>query len=228
MVITTRQKRQNLQNEMTPLKIHNKIIEEVSCHKVLGLTIDNNLSWTEHVNVLCKSLSKKVFQLSKVKHFLTFHARVLFFQAHIQSLIDYASTIWDGASANTLKPLMSLHRRSLKLILHKSTTLTNHDYKSLQILPLPLKLCYNKGIFMHKIMTDLAPPALKANFPMTSTREFPKIHILLPRIDLFKTSLLYSGGTLWNSLPNSVKSKSSSDSFKLQLRSYLFGKLDTE
>ena len=30
--------------------------------RVLGITIDNNLSWTPHVNALCKSISSKVFQ----------------------------------------------------------------------------------------------------------------------------------------------------------------------
>lgn len=225
MVITTRQKRQNLQTPMVPPKINNRAIEEVSSHKVLGVTIDNNLSWVEHINTLCKSVCKKVFQLSKVKHFLTFHARVLFFQGHIQSSIDYASTLWDGASANTLKPLMSLYKRSLKVVLKKTTTLTIEDYKLLQILPLQLKLSYNKGILMHKIMSNLSPPALKCNFHIISRPDSQKVIIPIPRIDLFKTSLIYSGGSLWNSLPNILKSKSSSEAFRTHFKTYLFQKL---
>ena len=227
MVITTRQKRQNLQTPMIPPKIQNKAIEEVSSHKVLGVTIDNNLSWMNHINNLCKSLSRKVFQLSKVKHFLNFHARVLFFHAHIQSLIDYASTLWDGASANTLKPLMSLHKRSLKLILKKPSTLTTEDYKILQILPLQLKFSYNKGILMHKIMSNLAPPTLTNTFQITSRHDSQKVNIPLPRIDLFKTSLVYSGGSLWNSFPNNLKSKSNSEAFRIHLKTYLFEKLES-
>ena len=99
----------------------------------------------------------KLWQLSKVKHFLNAHARKQFCPAHIQSFIDYASTLWDSASANTLEPLSSIHRRALKSILLKSTTLTAHDYKSLDILPLKSKLEYNKGIMMHKIVRDSAP-----------------------------------------------------------------------
>ena len=44
-----------------------------------------------------------------------------FFQAHIQSRIDYASTRWDSASESLLKPLKSLHRRAVKIILLKKT-----------------------------------------------------------------------------------------------------------
>ena len=40
-------------------------------------------------------------------------------QAHIQSRIDYASTLWDSASESLLKPLKSLHRRAVKIILLK-------------------------------------------------------------------------------------------------------------
>ena len=102
MAITTRQKRQNISSRM-PLYIGNEKIVEVTTHKVLGVTIDNNLSWTNHVNKLTKRVSQKLNQLTKIKHFLNVHARKLFFHAHIQPIIDYASTLWDSASANTLK-----------------------------------------------------------------------------------------------------------------------------
>ena len=93
MTITTRQKRQNISSRM-PLYIGNEKIVEVATHKVLGVTIDNNLSWTNHVNELTKRDSQKLHQLAKIKHFLNAHARKLFFHAHIQPIIDYASTLW--------------------------------------------------------------------------------------------------------------------------------------
>ena len=132
MTLTTRQKRQNISSRM-PLYTGN---ENVATHKVSGVTIDNNLSWTNHVNELTKRVFQKLHQLSKIKHFLNAHPRKLFYHAHIQPIIDYASTLWDSASANTLKPLVSIHKRALKLTLLKSTSLTAHDYKLLDVLPL--------------------------------------------------------------------------------------------
>ena len=174
MTITTRQKRQNISSRM-PLYIGNEKIVEVATHKVLGVTIDNNLSWTNHVNELTKRVSQKLYQLAKIKHFLNAHARKLFFHAHIQPIIDYASTLWDSASANTLKPLVSIHKRALKLTLLKSTSLTAHDYKLLDVLPLKLKLEYNKGINMHKIVTGYSPTTLKFNFHSNQNRHLHKI-----------------------------------------------------
>ena len=75
-----------------PLYIGNEKIVEVATHKVLGMTIDNNLSWKNNVNELTKRVSQKLYQLAKIKHFLIARARKLFY-AHIQPIIDYASTL---------------------------------------------------------------------------------------------------------------------------------------
>ena len=214
MLITTRQKRQNLSHELPPIYIKNQTIEQVTHHKVLGVTIDNNLSWYHHIHNLCKLIAPKVYQLSKIKHFLDFHSRKLFFQAHIQSSIDYASTLWDSASANTMKHLLSLHKRALKLILLKNTTLSKTDYNQLNILPLQSRLKYNKGLMMHKIMTGKAPPTLNDKFSIVNSRNTRKLCIPIPRIDLFKSSLCYSGSTLWNSLPESIKLIQCTTTFK--------------
>ena len=98
MILTTRQKRQLLHSPSAHLSVGNQQITEVSDHKVLGVTVDNNLTWGPHIPDLCKTTAKKVYQAAKLKHFLNFHARKTFFQAHIQSGIDYASTLWDSAS----------------------------------------------------------------------------------------------------------------------------------
>jgi hypothetical protein len=226
MNITTRQKRQTLTSCMPPICLENQTIEEVASHKVLGVTIDNNLSWTNHVNGLSKRISQKLYQLSKIKHFLNAHARKQFFHAHIQSPIDYSSTLWDSASANTLKPLLGIYKRALKLTLLKSTTLTTHDYKSLDVLPLKSKLEYNTGIIMHRIVTGIAPSTLIANFRTNAVRHTHKLIIPIPKLDLFKCSLIYSGGNLWNNLPTSIKNLTNYTAFKRTFKKHLMDKID--
>ena len=226
MTITTRQKRQNISSRM-PLYIGNDKIVEVATHNVLGVTIDNNLSWTNHVNELTKRVSQRLYQLAKIKHFLNAHGRKLFFHAHIQPIIDYASTLWDSASANTLKPLVSIHKRALKLTLLKSTSLIVHDYNLLDVLPLEFKLKFNKGIIMHKIVFGYAPSNLKLNFHSNQNRHSHKLVVPRPRLDLFKCSLMYSGGNLWNNLPLSIKILSDQKAFKKSFKQYLMEKITT-
>ena len=207
MLVTTRQKRQNLTVSLPPIRMYYQVVEETTSHKVLGVIIDNNLSWSPLITYLCKVISSKVLQLSKIKHFLNLHARKLFFHAHIQACLDCGSTLWDLACVSALKPLVSLHRRALKLILLKSTLLADADYKTLCILPLKLRFDLIKGIFMYKIMSESAPPYLKQLFQVNRSRGRNKISITIPRIDLFKSSLTYSGAVLCNSLPEPLKKK---------------------
>ena len=117
---------------------------------MLGITIDNNLSWTPHVNALFKKISTKLFQLSRLKYFVNFRTRKLFFTSHIQSFIDYGSTLWNSTSKSTLKPVHCLHRRALKLIVLKQSSLQQDDYNLLHFLPLHTRLKYNKGTYMGK------------------------------------------------------------------------------
>ena len=59
MLITNQQKRQNMTSKCPPLFIKHQTVEEVDSHTVLGVTVDNKLSWSEHVTALCKTASKK-------------------------------------------------------------------------------------------------------------------------------------------------------------------------
>ena len=68
-------------------------------HRILGIIVDNKLRWDTHTNTLCKTLSKHVFLLSKLKYIVDTDTLKLFFNAHIKSHIDYASVVWGGCTA---------------------------------------------------------------------------------------------------------------------------------
>ena len=102
----------------------------------------------------------------------------LFFQAHIQSRIDYASALWDSASEPLLRSLKSLYRRTVKIILLKYTSLTNDDYKKTTILPLKHRLMYNKARFMHKILYYLVKECISTFIP-----EITQENLMYPCLD---------------------------------------------
>ena len=128
MILTTRQERQLLHSPSAHLSFGNKQITEVSDHKVLGVTIENKLTWGPHIRDPCKTTAEKKSNIQqKLSIFLTFMPEKTFFQAHIQSGINYASTLWDSASDSLQKPLKSLHMRAIKTVLLKRTSLNNNN-----------------------------------------------------------------------------------------------------
>ena len=162
-----------------------------------------------------------MYQLSKIKNFLNIDSRKTFFHAHILSILDYASTLWDNASESNIKLLSRLHKRAIKLILLKSSTLTSTDYKHLDILPFQKRLIFNKSIYMHKILHGKAPKKVKENFATNPNRHTHMLTFPRPRNNVFKSSLLFSGSSLWNNLPSSMKNIPGKASFKIQIKQYL-------
>ena len=218
MILTTRQKRQLLHSPSAHLSIGNQQITEVSYHKVLGVTIA--IIWPVALTFVNYGKKKKPTNQQKWSIFLTFMSEKRFFQAHIQSGIDYASTLWDSASDSLQKPLKSLHRWAIKTAILKRTSLTNKDYKVAQILPLSSRLMSNKARFVHKIVSGRAPIYLstKLLINQSSRNSSRKLNVPIPRIDLFKSSLVYSGPALWNSLPSELRLQSVLQCLKSVLR----------
>ena len=62
--------------------------------KVLGIIIDNNLTWSQHVDKVGKKITTNLWLLSRIKEYLTIPQRVKFYKTYIQPHIDYCNTVW--------------------------------------------------------------------------------------------------------------------------------------
>ena len=63
MLMATRQKHQKKQLPLN-LKFETTPIEKVSKHRLLGVTVDEQLKWRAHINNMCKTVSRNIFLLS--------------------------------------------------------------------------------------------------------------------------------------------------------------------
>ena len=125
------------------------------------------------------------------------------------------------------KPLKSLHRRAIKIVLLKRTSLTDKDYKAAQIITLSSRLMSNKARFVHRIVSDRAPIylSIKLLINQSSRNSSRKLNVPIPRIDLFKSTLVYSGPALWNSLPSELRLPVSPSVFKKRLTLHMLSLL---
>ena len=103
VIITTRQKRQNIPTELPTLCIAEEPVEIVDSHRVLGVMVDNNLSWHSHINCICKLFPRKYISFAESNTSLIHMLEDFFFHAHILSCISYCSTLFDSASENAQK-----------------------------------------------------------------------------------------------------------------------------
>ena len=112
----------------------------------------------------------------------------------------------------------SLHRRSAKLFLSDPSIPTDDKLKTLKLLPLTKQLKYNKAVMMFKVRDGKTPEYIRPLFTRSSSRYDSNNFIPpRPRIDLYQTSLAFSGSSVWNSLSLSLKNLRTIKCFKRHL-----------
>ena len=133
MLITSRQKRQNLQKSVLSLTYNNMDIRMTACDKILRVYADENLLWNEQFNHISKKLSTNLWLLSKIRSYLTSKHRLLFYNAYVKPHIEYCSAVWCNTSNSNINKINKLQRRACKLILAKDYNGLEASLKQLDI-----------------------------------------------------------------------------------------------
>ena len=84
-------------------------------HKLLGIHIDDKLTWTTHIDHLCSAISSKISLLKQLSSYVTKGIQMKFYQGYILPLIDYGSVTWGSTSSyklETPKTCISCHTES--------------------------------------------------------------------------------------------------------------------
>ena len=68
-------------------------ISNSKCKKLLGIHIDNKLTFEPHARSLCKNTSQKLNSFARIAYYLKFDQRKLL-DAFITSRFSYAPIIW--------------------------------------------------------------------------------------------------------------------------------------
>ena len=102
MLITSRQKRQNLQNSTSSLKYNDIDIRMSTCDKILGVYVDEHLLWNEKFHHISKKILSSLWLLSKIRLYLSTDHRILFCNSYIKPHIEYCSVVWCNTSNNNI------------------------------------------------------------------------------------------------------------------------------
>ena len=76
VIITSRQKHQ-FSDLSLRLSLDGQNIENVTEHRLLGLTVDYKFRWQAHIEHICRRMSKKLFLLSQLQHIINIDTRKL-------------------------------------------------------------------------------------------------------------------------------------------------------
>ena len=164
MFVTTNQKRQRLNRQNLDLNFQNEPLNMISSDKILGVFVDNNLTWTDHIKYLTKKIASSIWLMSKIKKFLSQDHRVQFYKSYIQPHIDFCNIVWGSSSECNKLKIFRLQKRACKVILDYNVEDSREAMSSLKIMSIYDQLYLRKAKFMFKVFNNLTPSYISENF----------------------------------------------------------------
>lgn len=171
--------------------------------KYLGIIIDQNLKWTDHIQQLNNKMHKLVWKFYHLKNILPFNTLKTLYHALVESILRYGIIIWGSAYSTNLESLNVSQKHIIKIILGK-----NKHYSSKllfkQFNVFNLQLLYTKSvlIFTHKHKNVLN--VIQHGY---STRQKYNLNVAIPQIRYTTTLrfITYYGPKFYNLLPAHFK-----------------------
>ena len=84
--------------------------------KLLGVKIDNELKFVEHISTICITASRKLSALTRLSRFLPSEKRCTLFKAFIESRFRYCPLVWMFHGRQTNHKSNNLHERALIMV----------------------------------------------------------------------------------------------------------------
>ena len=98
------------------LNINNIKITESQNVELLGLTIDNRLTFKDHMNMLCRRASYKLHALRRIRKYLSLEKSKLLYNAFINNQFNYASIIWMFCRKQDYLEVEKIYYKALKIV----------------------------------------------------------------------------------------------------------------
>ena len=227
MVIGSRQRLMYHDVNNLNICVDNTQIKRVQYTKSLGVTIDENLTWKNHIDTICKKVSSGIGALKRVRRFVNRETAVKAYRGLIEPYLNYCCPVWDGIGSELSSKLQKLQNRAARMI--TESTYENSSNSLLEELnwhQLSINRKKLKAILMYKTINKRVPEYLQDIFtsrscPYRLRNNENTIFVPKPHTDYLKRSLSYDGAVLWNSLPTELRSAQSLSAFKRGLECWL-------
>ena len=103
--------------------LDNAFLENEESVKLLGVQIDKNLDFEEHITSLVKEGNQKLYALMRISKYLTKDKLRLIMKTFIESQFNYCPLLWMCHSRELNRKINKLHERTLRVV-YKNNYLT--------------------------------------------------------------------------------------------------------
>ncbi len=137
-------------------KLGSSTITPSKTARYLGVVIDNKLNFTEHITKTARFCRFALYNIKKIRPFLSEHATQLLVQALVLSRLDYCKALLGGLPASSIKPLQLIQNAAARFIFNEpKRTHVTPLFINLHWLPIAARIKFKALMFAYR--TTSAP-----------------------------------------------------------------------
>ncbi|KAK3574680.1 hypothetical protein QTP86_012466 [Hemibagrus guttatus] len=213
------------------ISLSNSMISPSATVRNLGVTMDNQLSFSSHVTNVTRSCRFLLYNIRRIRPFLSTQATQVLVQSLVISRLDYCNSLLAGLPLNAIRPLQMIQNAAARLVFNlPKFSHTTPLLRSLHWLLVAARIRFKTLMLAYKAKNGPAPSYLKAlvtrRTAPRSLRSTSTARLVSPslREKGRYTSRLFSvlAPRWWNKLPPGIRTAESLTVFKRQLKTYLF------
>ena len=202
-------------------------VENVDRAKYLGVIIDKNLNWEEHISNVRTKVSRAIGFLKYSRKFLPQNTLSKMYSGIVEPHFRFCCSVWGCCGVTKLQTLQKLQNRAARIV-----TKSNFDTPSIdliQSLNWPTVSDIIRGetaTTVYKSLNGLVPEYLSSLFEKRSTRNVRELRntetdlsIPLRKSNNGQRAISFRGPKLWNTLELDVKQAPSLATFKRRIKS---------
>ena len=200
-------------NFLDNINVNNERILISSNTKYLGVVIDEDLNWKEHVQQMCNELKGMFSMFYYIRRYLSVeHVKTIYYTL-IYSKIKYGLAVYGAANSGVINSIQTLQNQLLKVLREKPYRYcTNILHNELELIKVEDLYKQEILIFTHSFQNKNLPSIFDHYFT-----NFASIHnintryrntcFIIPRVssNLGATQIMFQGAVLWNNLDNKLK-----------------------
>ena len=211
MIIKPRQKNRSKNIEIS---ITNENLRDSACVKYLGVLIDKNLTWTNHIKHVTTKVAKGIDILSKIRHYAPKNILINVYNAFSYPHINYGITNWGGTYPTILDELTKYLKKAARITNYrKPIEHSKPSFKALHSLNLEDTYMLECAKFFFDISKGQNNALFSSFFRLTkdqhqySTRQVRSGKLYTPtiRTNYKKRFISYSGIKIWNNIPEEIR-----------------------
>ena len=193
--------------------------------KVLGIDIDDRLTFDGHISNMCIKAGRQLNVLQRLRGSLDQDSRMAIYKSFIMSNFNYCPLIWMFTSKTSLSKLENIQKRALRFVLDDYQSGYNDLLQNANVPGIKIMLLLYLAIEVFKCINEINPAYLNAMF---TRKECPyalrdSSILMRPKVNMTQyglKSFRSYGAKIWNHLPVSYKARISLSEFKTLIKSW--------